>query len=181
MFGHDWLGNPTSSCISNDIDDTFKGLVLVDCEYGGQAGAFEIVHDFDDGVKIMVTNGTQVLENSCLIINLLPNNGGAYGSTRGGSPVIIGDCGSPSATWKAQHGQISSSYLNDEGGSICLTTGWPFLQVGAFVTPHGEEASNAMVLLNEGDEPANYVLRDGSKEIMSYSIPSHSIQTVLLD
>ena len=98
VFGHDWLGNPTSSCISNDIDDTFKGLVLVDCEYGGQAGAFEIVHDFDDGVKIMVTNGTQVLENSCLIINLLPNNGGAYGSTRGGSPVIIGDCGSPSVS-----------------------------------------------------------------------------------
>jgi len=87
------------------------------------------------------------------------------------------------AIWKFtnKNGQVSSSFLNEKGGSVCLTTGWPFLQVGAFVTPNSDESSNAMILLNEANEPANYVLRDGEKEIMSYSIPSRSIQTVLLD
>jgi len=56
-----------------------------------------------------------------------------------------------------------------------------FLQVGAFVTPNSDESSNAIVLLNEANEPANYVLRDGGKKVMSFSIPSRSIQTILLD
>ena len=53
--------------------------------------------------------------------------------------------------------------------------------MGAFVTPNSEESSNTMVILNEANEPANYVVMDGSKKIMSYSIPPRSIQTVLLD
>ena len=85
------------------------------------------------------------------------------------------------AIWKVQHEQINSSYLNDESGSICLTTDWLFFQAGAFATPNGEEAYNDMVLSNEANELENYVLRDGPKEIISSSIPSRSIQTALLD
>merc|ERR1712129_549014 len=131
VFGHDWLGNPTTSCISNAVDDSLKGLVLVDCD--DAAGAFELVDDEDD-VKIVLRNGTQDEGRNCLKIDLLPNDGGAYGSSRGGAPVIIGDCEHPSAIWKLDNGQITSSYLT--GGNVCLTTGWPFLQVSAFVTPN---------------------------------------------
>ena len=98
VFGHDWLGNPTSSCLSNTVDKDFLTLTLVDCDHG--AGDFDIVHlDDGDGVQIVLTNGTQVLESSCLMINPLPNDGGAYGSSRGGAPVAIGDCASPSVSY----------------------------------------------------------------------------------
>mmetsp|Transcript_14995 Transcript_14995/g.30216 ORF Transcript_14995/g.30216 Transcript_14995/m.30216 type:complete len:117 (-) Transcript_14995:509-859(-) len=78
-------------------------------------------------------------------------------------------------------GEISSDYLLADGGEVCLTTGWPFLQAGAFSTPAGEE-EKSVIILNEAAEAANFVLKDPKgKPIMSSSIPAHSIQTVLFE
>ena len=62
-----------------------------------------------------------------------------------------------------------------------MTTGWPFLQVGAFHTPTSNDGSKTVVILNEAGESANYILKDGEKIVVSASIPSHSIQTILID
>lgn len=65
------------------------------------------------------------------------------------------------------------------GADTCLTTGWPFLQVGAFVDK--EDKNKTMVVLNEASDPANYIVRGDDGEIlMTNSIPAHSIQTVIL-
>jgi glucosylceramidase len=61
-----------------------------------------------------------------------------------------------------------------------MTTGWPFLQMGAFLTPQGE-TDKTVVVLNEAADAANYILRDGNKIVLTGSIPPHSIQTILLD
>ena len=65
-----------------------------------------------------------------------------------------------------------------------MTTGWPFLQVGAFVGPkHRNESktnNKTIIVLNEASEPANYVLRNGRGDVfMTNSIQSHSIQTII--
>ena len=61
-----------------------------------------------------------------------------------------------------------------------MTTGWPFLQIGAFDTPNGE-GKKTVVLLNEARDGANYVLYDNNELILSGSIPPRSIQTLLMD
>jgi glucosylceramidase len=73
---------------------------------------------------------------------------------------------------------ISSSFFED--GDVCMTTGWPFLQMGAFRTPNGE-TEKTVVVLNEAADAANYIFRDGTKIVLTGSIPPHSIQTILLD
>jgi glucosylceramidase len=76
-------------------------------------------------------------------------------------------------------GEIRSSIFEDLGGDVCVTTGWPFLQVGAFIGP-GNQGNKTVVVLNEASEPANYVLRNGKGEVfMTNSIQSHSIQTIV--
>ena len=61
-----------------------------------------------------------------------------------------------------------------------MTTGWPFLQIGAFETPQGE-SRKTVIVLNEAKDSANFVLYDGDDLILSASIPPRSIQTLLLD
>ena len=74
-------------------------------------------------------------------------------------------------------GEVISN--NDFGGGTCLTTGWPFLQVGAFIDEKG--VNKTMIVLNEASDPANYVLRDDEGEILlTNSIPAHSIQTIII-
>ncbi len=75
-------------------------------------------------------------------------------------------------------GEISSNKFGDE---VCITTGWPFLQVGAFLGPPDDDdhSNKTIIVLNEASEPANYVLRNGNEEVfMTNSIQGHSIQTV---
>lgn len=74
-------------------------------------------------------------------------------------------------------GEISSSYF--EEGSVCLTTGWPFLQMGAFYTPNGE-TKKTVIILNEAAEGANYIIRDKTDIVLTGVIPAHGIQTVML-
>jgi glucosylceramidase len=77
----------------------------------------------------------------------------------------------------AKTGEISSSYF--EEGGVCLTTGWPFLQMGAFYTPNSE-AEKTVIILNEAAEGANYIIRDKTDIVITGVIPAHAIQTVLL-
>jgi glucosylceramidase len=100
---------------------------------------------------------------------------GAYGP-KGGAQVNIGGCKEPWAEWvyDPSTGEISSTVF---GGEVCLTTGWPFLQVGSFDTKDAKVA----VILNEAGESANYVFRNKGKTVVTAFIPPHSIQTLLFD
>lgn len=79
-------------------------------------------------------------------------------------------------------GEVSSAFFCDieGGGEVCLTTGWPFLQVGAFDTPNSD-SEKTVVILNEAGQAANYALKDGANVILTASIPAHSIQTISLN
>lgn len=178
VLGHDWLGNPTVSCLSASNDKSFQGITLTDCK--SSAGTFDVLPTEKDGiVKFRQINAPAARTDVCLVLRPIANAGGAYG-IKGGSQVIFGSCNSTAALWQysGEDGEIVSSYL--DAGEVCMTTGWPFLQMGAFSTPNGE-SDKTVVLLNEARDAANYVLYDGDDVILSGSIPPRSIQTVLLD
>ena len=107
---------------------------------------------------------------------------GAYGP-RGGAQVNLGSCDEPWAEWVIDPatGEIYSTAYADFGGEVCLTTGWPFLQVGAFDTSSTGKSDKTAVVLNEAGETANYVFKDNGKTILTASIPPHSIQTISFD
>eukprot|EP00934_Nitzschia_sp_Nitz4_P004356 Nitzschia sp. Nitz4//scaffold202_size38995//36079//38899//NITZ4_007638-RA/size38995-augustus-gene-0.53-mRNA-1//1//CDS//3329541402//4346//frame0 len=179
VSGHDWLGHPTVSCIAAVNDESFGGLVLTEC-LPELAGSFHVVPTESEGVvKFQQINTPAARTDICLVLRPLKNKGGAYGPS-GGAQVALGSCNSTAALWdfEEETGEISSSFL--ETGEVCMTTGWPFLQIGAFSTPNGESDST-VVLLNEARDAANYVLYDGDDVVLSGSIPPRTIQTVLLD
>jgi len=167
VTGHDWLGVPTKSCLSDSVDHDFGSIVLSDCNVTRTA-TFEIkpVQPLNLGAVLLATpSGT------CLQAKPLKNNGGASGP-RGGAQVIYGDCSDSAAQWtySRETGELLSTFF---GNDVCLTTGWPFLQVGAF-------DNHVLIILNEANDAANYVVNDGDTTVMTSSIPAHSIQTVLL-
>ena len=177
VSGHDWLGIPTQSCVSDKIDESFLGITLIDCNAESGVGRFDIIEDeTSEYIKFFHSNGAN---DSCLVLKRLENDGGAYGP-RGGAQITFGHCDSPAALWiySKSTNEIISNYLPE--GSVCMTTGWPFLQIGAFKTPEGE-SEKTIVVLNEAKDSANFVLYDGDDLILSGSIPPRSIQTLLLD
>eukprot|EP00537_Pseudo-nitzschia_pungens_P013130 CAMPEP_0172386720 /NCGR_PEP_ID=MMETSP1061-20121228/4183_1 /TAXON_ID=37318 /ORGANISM="Pseudo-nitzschia pungens, Strain cf. pungens" /LENGTH=875 /DNA_ID=CAMNT_0013116169 /DNA_START=116 /DNA_END=2743 /DNA_ORIENTATION=- len=181
VSGHDWLGNPTRSCVADDNDESFEGVTLTDCGTDSNSdegiGTFDLVPDAkSEYVRFVQTSGDR---HRCLVLKELANDGGSYGP-RGGAQVALGDCDGTSSLWLYSEAtrEIISDYL--PGGSVCVTTGWPFLQIGAFETPNGE-SYKTVVVLNEAQDSANYVLYDGDELVLSGSIPPHSIQTLLLD
>ena len=176
VFGHDWLGKPTRSCVDKKAHKDFLGIVMTDCTKS--YGTFEMEPSGQNNglVKFRLTNGMAGLPK-CLVLQKLLNHGGAYGP-KGGAQVTFGNCSDPSALWNYWNGEVISSYLPE--GEVCMTTGWPFLQIGAYDTPNGE-SEKTIVILNEARDSANYVLYDGEDAVMSGSIPPRSIQTVLLD
>jgi len=192
VFGHDWKGVPTVSCLGKEPDESFKGLILTDCDR--HAGLLKIKKidnsvennsqaEKDGMVNFLIENYQGAEGANCLIISPLENDGGAYGPL-GGAQVTTGSCADPMAVWNydAERGEISSNFFsaNRDGEEVCLTTGWPFLQVGAFYTPNSVKQTT-VVILNEASEPANYILRNDDKVFLTNSIPAHSIQTVLYD
>ncbi len=101
VFGHDWLGNPTTSCLGKEPDKDFKGLILTSCD-GNTAGVFKVVVSDtaesevnSSNVNILLMNGhsshTTNQQRSCLRVQRLLDEGGANGP-RGGAQVTIGDC-----------------------------------------------------------------------------------------
>jgi len=204
VFGHDWLGKPTSSCLSRQVDASFEGLILTDCNVtlGGDPGSFIMEgiegddNDDDDDdeffeIRLTTKDMGSKKNRSCLYVKPLENNGGAYGE-RGGAQVAIGLCSQNAAMWKfnsSTSGEIISYYfrggtdkdININNSEVCLTTGWPFLQVGAYITPMSPDGSKTVVILNEAAETANYVIKNENSIVATASIPSHSIQTVIFD
>lgn len=92
LFGHDWLGHPTTTCAGNVIDKDYKGLTLTECN-SDDAGKFSIVGNESEskqGVNLVLANGDSG-QQSCLSVKPLENNGGAAG-LRGGSQVATGNC-----------------------------------------------------------------------------------------
>ncbi|KAL3798024.1 hypothetical protein ACHAW5_002627 [Stephanodiscus triporus] len=177
VFGHDWLGAPTTSCLGMRADGALGGLVLTTCNVTtGFPGIYEVVQIPEkQKVHIVLTNKKFSSKLTCLVVQPLRNNGGAYGP-RGGAQVNHGSCEDTWAEWvyDPSAGEISSTVF---GGEVCLTTGWPFLQVGAFDT----KAAKIAVILNEARESANYVFRNKGKTIVTASVPPLSIQTLSLD
>ncbi|KAL3922155.1 MAG: hypothetical protein SGILL_002357, partial [Bacillariaceae sp.] len=179
VSGHDWLGNPTTSCVSNAADESFQGITMTDCTNKREVAKFDMIEAEVPGyVKFqqLRKNGSTA---RCLVLKQLSNNGGAYGP-RGGPQVTYGSCDSPAAVWtySSIDGEIVSDNLKE--GPVCMTTGWPFLQIGAFETPNGE-SKRTVVILNEARDAANYVLYNNDEPLLSGSIPPRSIQTVLID
>jgi glucosylceramidase len=186
VFGHDWLGNPTTSCVARSEDKDFLGVRLTACEgRENDAGAYHVlplVGDELDRYTIKLVNHRKD-KDLCLVTRELHNGGGAYGP-RGGAQVTLGNCNHESAKWilNRETGEASSEYFSvgDIKNTVCITTGWPFLQMGAFLTPNGE-APKTVVILNEANSPANFALKDSDDVVLTASIPPRSIQTVLLE
>jgi len=181
VFGHDYLGKPTTSCLGHEPDKAFKGLLLTECD---KAGIFKMqtLNETAGTVNAIVENADLAVGENCLVASPLEANGGAYGP-RGGAQVRVGKCDQPSAAWKFRNktGELISTFFEDYGGDTCLTTGWPFLQIGAFVDRNNGNEKKTMIVLNEAEDPANYIIRNGDGQIvMTNSIPGHSIQTVVL-
>ena len=181
VYGHDWVGTPTTSCLSNEVHKDLRGLVLVQCDTKHNAATFDVV-EYHSYVNFRLRNGPH--EEQCLIILELGNKGGAYGP-RGGAQVGIGPCNSDIAefVYDEASSEISSTFFADEEGNdnrVCMTTGWPFLQMGAFDTPNGESKKTVLVL-NEARDAANYAIRDNGKVLITGSIPPRSMQTLLID
>jgi glucosylceramidase len=179
VFGHDWLGAPTTSCVSDKIHKDLRGLVLVPCT-AKTAATFDIVK-YENYTNFVLSTSTE--KSTCLVIEELKNGGGAYGP-RGGAQVVFGDCSSDAArfTYDEASSEISSTFYaeGDSDQKVCFTTGWPFLQMGAFDTPNGE-SKKTVVILNEARDAANYAIQNNGKLLVTGSIPPRSIQTLLID
>ena len=156
VYGHDWLGAPTTSCVSKVPHKDLRGLVLVPCTKK-KAATFDVVR-YENFTNFVVPNGSN--RTTCLVIEELKNDGGAYGP-RGGAQISLGDCASDEAMFEYDEAssEISSTFYADEESEnkVCMTTGWPFLQMGAFDTPHGE-GKKTVVILNEARDAANYAI-----------------------
>lgn len=97
VFGHDWLGVPTTSCLAKTPDKDLGGLMMTTCNTTvGGMGFYEIdpVADSGEKVNIVLTNSKVSSDKSCIVAQPLMNGGGAYGP-RGGAQVNIGDCSRP--------------------------------------------------------------------------------------
>jgi glucosylceramidase len=192
VHGHDWLGHPTTSCLSNIEDEDVLGIRLESCEVKKNKGIFVIVPVHEDPLgrsRIYLKNPQthRSGRDQCLVVRKLSNNGGAYGP-RGGAQVTIGGCTNSTSFWKVDSatGEISSyefaslnnsTGLPNESETVCMTTGWPFLQMGAFTLPNGNKT---LVLLNEAKSPANYALVDRAELILTGNIPPRSVQSFQL-
>jgi glucosylceramidase len=167
-------------------DPDFLGVRLVECttDTAGSFEAIPVLGDDEGRINIRLLNPPQTKKELCFVVRELRNGGGAYGP-RGGAQVTLGRCTQESAKWiyDEKRGELSSVYFADDQGNsntVCMTTGWPFLQVGAFLTPRAE-SPKTVVILNEANGQANFALRDGNNVLLTASIPPRSIQTVLIE
>ena len=186
--GHNWVGKPTTSCIGNTPHESLGGLTMTDCSNKNSAdwqspGYFDMVK-YENYTQFVLKNGHGKWNGDlCLQLKELKNDGGAYGP-RGGAQLSLGSCDSHKSRFQYDDaiGEISSLYYATEehDNKVCMTTGWPFLQMGAFETPNGE-SKKTVVVLNEAKDSANYVLKDNGKVVLTGSIPPRAIQTILID
>merc|ERR1719491_662084 len=124
VFGHDWLGAPTVSCLGKEPDESFKGLLLTDCDL--HAGLLKIKEIDNPGngqtqekgmINFIFEDSHDAKGSTCLIISPLENDGGAYGPL-GGAQVTAGSCDDPMAIWyfDEERGEILSSFFSPTSG-----------------------------------------------------------------
>lgn len=85
--------------------------------------------------------------------------------------------------YSKETGELISDYFSEMSTEVCMTTGWPFLQVGAF-KPADSSGDHSIVILNEAGLSANIQLDittvDGQELSIQSSIPAYAIQTILV-
>ena len=99
VYGHNWLGDPTKSCLGKKPDDSFEGLLLSDCGNSNVTASFTqtVLNETLNTINLIVENSDNVDGENCLVVFSLTNNGGAYGP-RGGAQVTIGKCDEPTVS-----------------------------------------------------------------------------------
>ena len=179
--------------LSEAADPDLGGILLTSCG-SSDVGLFDMipVETTEGGGENLTKFSALKTPGSCLGIRRLANNGGSYGP-RGGSQASLVSCDDPSALWSfsSETGEISSAVFSE--GEVCLTTGWPFLQAGAFDTSEvrkgegkGHKSGLTLVVLNESKDDASFVMKCGSgndigsSPLLRASIPAHSIQTYII-
>lgn len=162
-------------CLTDRVDPRYGTLVLADCD-GDDAGRFVLENREDTTIVVRTASS-----NACLALAPLGNGGGANGVRGGARVVATTDCDSPRAAWTIDSGEMI--VRGEDGGEACLTTGWPFLQTGAF---RNKDGGKVVIVLNEAAEAVDYVLTDaGTKEgdepIATVSVPARSIDTITFE
>ncbi len=78
VFGHDWLGAPTFSCLGRSADGSLGGLMLTTCNTTeGSPGMYEVVRIADTNkMHILLKNEKVYPKRTCLVVQPLRNNGG---------------------------------------------------------------------------------------------------------
>jgi len=193
-------------CVGNAVDKSFGGILLVDCyedededededkdeeedeeeeeeeEEKESEGKFNLSEDvglFEEkgGEYRLLNGGSGKGEKECLTIVELENNGGTVG-VRGGSQLGLGPCGGGGG------GGGSTEFQMLEGGAlwepkldVCLTSGWPFLQAGAFDRNGKGRGGVTVVVLNEGGEDVQVDVEAAGMRIL---VRANSISTMII-
>lgn len=78
VFGHDWLGVPTTSCLGRKPDKDLGGLMLTSCNVTeSKSGLFDVVPISErHRVNIVLKNSKADSKKSCLVAQSLRNHGG---------------------------------------------------------------------------------------------------------
>ena len=207
--GIDDNGGLTRACLGRGVDKDFGGILLVDCDAGGEgsAGVFAAKDGEGGGVRLRLVNpfDREVVHEECLATFELSNGGGALGP-RGGSQLGLTRCAGgggdvvlrfakdgrqvskpneeflqpvplPTPCFSRQLSSLfvfaTTQFLHSTSIDACLTSGWPFIQAGAFLSADG--STRTLVFLNEADEGADIVV-----EGILYELLPHSVKTVVL-
>ncbi|KAG7378990.1 hypothetical protein PHYBOEH_012078 [Phytophthora boehmeriae] len=148
----------TPFCL-NEVEAAIGGheIRLVECQYTQQTWTFEA-----DSGRIRV-------DDYCLSLS--------RGSTVDGVRVTADKCGEDVVahqqwTFNAEDGTMRSRASTSEQ---CVTTGYPFVQAAAFVTP---EKRKVLVVLNENTEPAEFQVQVGGA-VLETSIAQGAIRTYI--
>ncbi|EJK53642.1 hypothetical protein THAOC_26876 [Thalassiosira oceanica] len=115
VFGHDWLGAPTSSCLSKRASKDFDGLMLGSCNITeGSSGLYEVVplEDKPGRANIVLKNTKADRSMSCLSV-LLKSDAGANGPRGGG----------PGEHRRLRPGVVRVGLRRRDGGDILVTPG----------------------------------------------------------
>jgi glucosylceramidase len=91
VFGHDWKGKATTSCLGKKPDTSFEGLTLSPCDDNAATLQVNYLNETLALTNIIVENSEAVEGKKCIIALPLKSNGGAYGP-RGGAQITLGNC-----------------------------------------------------------------------------------------
>ena len=160
-------------CVGGENEEAgLKGLVLVKCDENLSAD------EASTSGKFVVHSGSGKIisardnRRECLVLRKLEGNGHAIG-IRGGSQLALGSCEADEKASAMTYNPASSEIIQDEL-SVCLTTGWPFLQAGSFLSV---DKKKVLIFLNEADDEVPVAIQGGD---MMVRLSGHSITTAVL-